>query len=65
LIGLKDLDISDFDKALSAIDEIRKYKSENQISLGTELESYQLNIKTNLGKYKELISKVGKIKDLK
>ncbi|MDD4409870.1 MAG: valine--tRNA ligase [Candidatus Pacebacteria bacterium] len=62
--GLNTLDIADFAEALSTIDEIRKYKSENQISLGAELEKYELKTKTRLDKYGELISKVGRIKEL-
>jgi len=43
-----EIDLSDFDKAIKAIDEIRKYKSENKISLGAELEEYKLTTKVNL-----------------
>ena len=50
-------DISDFNEALSAIFEIRKYKSENNISLGKEIESYKLKTKVNLEKYGEFIKK--------
>ncbi|MDD5639541.1 MAG: class I tRNA ligase family protein, partial [Candidatus Pacebacteria bacterium] len=57
----EDVDISDFGEALSAIDEIRKYKSENQISLGAEIEEYKLNTKVNLEKYGLLVRSVGKI----
>lgn len=64
MVELDQLDIADFNEAITAIDEIRKHKSENQISLGAELETYQLKTKTNLDKYKILISKVGRVKDL-
>jgi len=36
---------SDFEQAIKAIDEIRKYKSENKISLGKEVEEYHLQTK--------------------
>jgi len=38
----QDYNDESFQKALEAIDEIRKYKSEQQLSLGAELESYTL-----------------------
>jgi len=57
-------DISDFNEAISAIDEIRKYKSENQISLGAEIEEYKLNTKVNLQKYGEFIKKAIRVKNL-
>lgn len=56
------LDISDFNEAISAIDEVRKYKSENQISLGAELEEYKLTTKVDLKKYGEFISRAIKVK---
>lgn len=58
------LDISDFNQALEAIDEIRKHKSENKISLGAEIEKYALSSKINKEKYHTLVSKVGKIIEL-
>ena len=62
--GINNLDIADFDKALAAIDEIRKYKSENKISLGAEIEDYHLQANIDFDKYSVLVSKVGKIKNL-
>jgi len=59
-----ELDISDFDEAIKAVDEIRKYKSENQISLGAELEKYKLNTKVNLDKYGEFIKKAIRVKEI-
>jgi len=58
-------DEPDFIEAISAIDEIRKYKSENQISLGAELEEYKLQTKVNLDKYGEFIKKAIRVKDIK
>lgn len=55
----------DFKEAIKAIDEIRKYKSENKISLGKELEEYKLQTKVDLNKYKEFIQKAIKVKELK
>jgi len=57
-------DISDFNEAVSAIDEIRKYKSENQISLGAEIEEYKLKTKVDLQKYGEFIKKAIRVKKL-
>jgi valyl-tRNA synthetase len=54
----------DFINAIEAIDEIRKYKSENKISLGKELDEYKLNTKVNLIKYKEFIQKAIKVKKI-
>ncbi|MDD5098111.1 MAG: valine--tRNA ligase [Candidatus Pacebacteria bacterium] len=59
-----DLDISDFKEAISAIDEVRKYKSENQISLGAELKEYKLNTKVDLNKYGEFIEKAIRVKKI-
>ncbi len=59
------IDISDFDKAVEAIDEIRKYKSENKISLGAELEEYELKTKVDLDKYELFIAKAIKVKKIK
>lgn len=58
------LNISDFDKAIEAIDEVRKHKSENKISLGAEIDEYKLNTEVNLEKYKDFISKAIKVKNL-
>ncbi|MFA5432137.1 MAG: valine--tRNA ligase [Candidatus Paceibacterota bacterium] len=58
------LDDSDFNEAISAINEVRKYKSENQISLGAELEEYKLQTKVNLDKYGEFIKRAIKVKSL-
>ncbi|MFA5310481.1 MAG: valine--tRNA ligase [Candidatus Paceibacterota bacterium] len=58
-------DEPDFIEAISAIDEIRKYKSENQISLGAELEEYKLQTKVNLDKYGEFIKKAIRVKEIK
>jgi valyl-tRNA synthetase len=58
------LDDSDFNEAISAIDEVRKYKSENQISLGAEIEEYKLQTKVNLDKYGEFIKKAIRVKSI-
>lgn len=60
-----ELDISDFSQALAAIDEIRKYKAQENMSLGKELESYSLKTQIDLSKYGELVKNVGRIKDLR
>lgn len=51
------VDISDFETALAAIEEIRKYKSTNAISLGKELEEYTLQTACDLEKYGHFIGK--------
>lgn len=60
-----DIDISDFNSAIKAIDEIRKYKSEQGISLGTEIESCPIKTKIDLDKYSDFIQKVCRVKTLK
>jgi valyl-tRNA synthetase len=60
-IDLPAMDIDDFDTAIAAIDEIRKYKALHSMSLGKELPSYQLQTPVDLVKYGELIRRVGRI----
>lgn len=52
-----DLDVSDFGNAISAIDEIRKYKSEQGMSLGKELDEYKLQTEVDISKYGDFIQK--------
>jgi valyl-tRNA synthetase len=59
-----DKDISDFPQAILAIDEIRKYKSENGMSLNFELEKYKLSAKVNKDKYEAFITSAAKVKIL-
>ncbi len=59
LNGFKD--IADFDTALASIDEIRKYKSDNQLSLGAELETYEMKTTVDKQKYGTLIEKVMRV----
>lgn len=56
--------ISDFDTAIAAIEEIRKYKSTNQIALGKELESYTLETRCDLVKYGTFISRAIRVLEL-
>jgi valyl-tRNA synthetase len=58
----KKMGISDFDKAIKAIDEIRKYKTKKGISLGAELETIKLKTKVNLKKYRKFLSSAGRVK---
>lgn len=58
------LDISDFGEAITVIDEIRKHKSENNISLGKELDEYKLKTKVDLDKYGEFIKKAIRVKEI-
>jgi len=55
---------SDFEQAIKAIDEIRKYKSENKISLGKEIEEYKLKTEVDLDKYGDFIGKAIRVKNL-
>ena len=59
-----DIDISDFDLVISAIDEIRKYKSEQGISLGAEIECCEIKTKINLDKYRNFIQKTTRVKKI-
>ncbi|MDD5555182.1 MAG: valine--tRNA ligase [Candidatus Pacebacteria bacterium] len=54
----------DFKEAIKAVDEIRKYKSDNKISLGKEIDEYKLKTKVNLDKYGEFIKKAIRVKNL-
>jgi valyl-tRNA synthetase len=58
------VDISDFSQAIAAIDEIRKYKSEQNISMGAELDDYTLTTPVNLDKYGSFIRGAIKVKQL-
>ena len=58
------LDVTDFAQAIAAIDEIRKYKAQENMSLGKELDSYSLKTKIDQTKYGALIQNVGRIKIL-
>jgi valyl-tRNA synthetase len=57
----KSPDISDFDAAIRAIDEIRKHKTKKNVSLGAEIESIKLKTKVNIKKYGEFLKEVGRI----
>ena len=57
----KSPDISDFGSAIKAVDEIRKHKTKNGLSLGAEIDSIKLKTKTNLKKYGEFLRKVGRV----
>ncbi len=59
------LDVSDFAQVIEAIDEVRKYKAQENMSLGKELDRYTLKAKIDHTKYGELIRSVGRIKVLK
>ncbi len=61
---LQDLDVDDFDNAVAAIDEVRKYKSKRGISQGEELEEFSLSTEVDVSKYGEFISRVVRVKKL-
>ena len=56
--------IADFEKAIAAVAEIRKYKSEKDLSLAVELEDYKLKTEVDLQKYGDFIQKVVRVKKL-
>lgn len=58
------IDISDFGEAMAAIDEIRKFKAEQNMSLGKELDEFTLKTKIDKQKYGKLIKGVMRIKNL-
>ncbi|HEX6258904.1 MAG TPA: valine--tRNA ligase [Candidatus Saccharimonadales bacterium] len=58
------LSVQDFSQVLTAVDEIRKYKAQENISLGKELDEYSLQTEVDLTTYGELIQRVGRIKKL-
>ncbi len=57
--------MADFEKAIEAVAEIRKYKSEKDLSLAVELEDYKLKTEVDLDKYGDFIQKVVRVKNLK
>ena len=57
-------DIKDFGNAVKTVDEIRKYKTKNDLSLGAEIDSIKLKTKVNLKKYGEFLKKVGRVKKI-
>jgi valyl-tRNA synthetase len=57
-------DISDFSEAIKAIDEIRKSKTKQGISLGAEIESLTLKTNVDLKKYGKFIQRVGRVKKI-
>ncbi|MFA5925466.1 MAG: valine--tRNA ligase [Parcubacteria group bacterium] len=57
-------DISDFESAIKAIDEIRKAKTKQGISLGAEIESMELKTKVNVKKYGVFLKNVGRVKKI-
>lgn len=56
--------ITDFEKVIEAVAEIRKYKSEKDLSLAVELDEYKLATDVDLKKYSDFIKKVVRVKDL-
>ncbi len=60
-----DKTINEFEKAVAAIAEVRKYKSERQLSMGKELNEYRIVLKELPDKkYKEFIKNTVRIKKL-
>jgi valyl-tRNA synthetase len=59
-----ELDIQDFQDALKAIEEIRKFKASQNMSLGKELDNYSLKQHINHEKYAKLVAGVMRIHNL-
>ena len=55
-------DVSDFADVIMAVDEIRKYKSEQGKSLGFELEEYALKTNVNLEKHGAFLQSATKVR---
>lgn len=53
-----------FDKVVDLIDEIRKYKSDNDLSMGKEIDEYQAKIKVD-DEYKDFVKQAMRVKNLK
>jgi valyl-tRNA synthetase len=58
------LDIADFDTAIAAVDEIRKYKSEQGMPLGKELDEYKLQLSLDHDKYGNFVAKAIRVTKL-
>ena len=59
------LDTSDFDQAIQAIDEIKKYKTLMGISLGNQLDEYILKVPLNREKYEDFVKKAIRVTQLR
>jgi valyl-tRNA synthetase len=60
---LEEEEKTEFNKVIEVIKEIRKYKSENQISLGKEIEEFKISLEIS-NKYFNFIQKVSKVKNI-
>ncbi|MBU0708783.1 valine--tRNA ligase [Patescibacteria group bacterium] len=56
--------VNDFDQVIQAVDEIRKHKTSQGVSLGEWIESYKFDTNVDLKKYKEFLQNVGRVKVL-
>ena len=56
--------LDDFSDVITAIDEIRKYKSQNGIPLGAKLEDYKLETKLNIERHAQLVRGVMRVNNL-
>lgn len=57
--------IKEFKKILKIIEEVRKYKSAHNMSMGQEIEAYQISDKVLIKKHGEMIKKIMRIKQIK
>ncbi|PKM91807.1 valine--tRNA ligase [Candidatus Falkowbacteria bacterium HGW-Falkowbacteria-1] len=62
-IEINEEDIASFEKAIEAVAEIRGHKSDNKLSLGKELDEYQLKIEVD-EKHFDFIKRAIKVKNL-
>jgi valyl-tRNA synthetase len=58
------LSLDGFNDAIRAIDEIRKYKSDQNISLGSELPKYVLETKIDMDRFGEFVKRVMRVEKL-
>ena len=56
--------LDDFSDVITAIDEIRKHKSQNGIPMGAELEDYKLETKLNIERHAQLVRGVMRVNNL-
>lgn len=55
------LNLDDFGDVITAVDEIRKHKSQNGIPMGAELANYKLETKLNMERHTQLVSGVMRV----
>ncbi|HAI74123.1 TPA: hypothetical protein DCL22_01930, partial [Candidatus Moranbacteria bacterium] len=54
----------EFTQIIGIISDIRKFKSEKNISLGKEIENFEIKAEIDLAKYEKFICKATRVKSL-